>query len=148
MDVEDVIGRGTANVIGSFLSSEFFYGLQQAILSDMYSTAYDGCNKAFNNLFDSLNNNLADAAMSLSQLPENWNANAYSTVLILSKTAFLPVALIFIAVVFSWELVQIVANSNNTMQNIKPETLIWPLLKLALCLLASTNALEIVMLFF
>lgn len=128
--------------------SEFWDGLKQAILSELYSTAYAGCQKSFNGIFDDLNTCVSEAAISLNQTPEGWNASAYSTVRGLSQTAFLPVAAVFLTVVFAWELVQMVQNSNQSMQHFKPDNLVFPFIKLALCLLACSHAFEIIMLFF
>lgn len=128
--------------------SEFWDGLYQTILSDLYKTAYTGCQKSFNGLFNSLNTHISEAAVSLNQTPEGWNASAYSTVSSLSQAAFLPVAAVFLTVVFAWEMVQIVQNSNQSMQHFKPETLVFPFIKLAMCLLACSHAFEIIMFFF
>lgn len=128
--------------------SQFFDDLLQMILSDLYTTAYKGCQKSFNGLFDSLNNYVSEAANSLVRTPRAWNASAYRMVRDLSQTAFLPVAAVFLAIVFAWEMVQIVQNSNQSMQHFKPENLIYPFLKLVLCLLACSHAFEIIMLFF
>lgn len=126
----------------------FWDRLYQAVLSDLYKTAYEGCRKSFDGLFDSLNAHISEAAVSLNQTPEGWNASAYSTVRNLSQTAFLPVAAVFLTVVFSWELVQIVQTSNQSMQRFKPDSLIFPFMKLAMCLLACSHAFEIIMFFF
>ena len=143
----DIIEGGQASAIsGAF--SQFFDGLMQTILSDLYTTAYKGCQKSFNGLFDSLNNQVSEAANSLVRTPRAWNASAYRTVRDLSQTAFLPVAAVFLTVVFAWEMVQIVQNSNQSMQHFKPDNLIFPFIKLALCLLACSHAFEIIMLFF
>ncbi len=128
--------------------SEFFDGLMQTILSDLYKTAYEGCQKSFDGLFDSLNTHVSEAAVSLNQTPESWNASAYGVVSSLSRTAFLPVAAVFLAVVFAWELVQIVQNTNQSMQQFKPDNIVFPLIKLTMCLLACSHAFEIIMLFF
>lgn len=133
--------------IGNSLS-EFFDELMQSILTDMYSTAYEGCEKSFDGLFDSLNENISEAADSLTRAPRSWNASAYRTVRDLSETAFLPVAAVFLTMVFTWELVQIVQNSNQSMQHFKPDTLVFPLIKLAMCLMACSNAFGIIMFFF
>ncbi len=128
--------------------SEFWDGLYQTILSELYTTAYKGCQKSFNGLFDSLNNNVNEAAVSLNQTPESWNASAYAMVLNLSRTAFLPVAAVFLTIVFAWEMVQIVQNSNQSMQHFKPDNLLFPFMKLVMCLLACSHAFEIIMFFF
>lgn len=127
--------------------SQFFDGLMQKILSDLYSTAYSGCEKSFNGLFDSLNENISEAADSLTRTPRSWNASAYRTVRDLSETAFLPVAAVFLTVVFAWELVQIVQNSNQS-QHFKVDNLIFPMIKLAMCLFACTHAFQIIMIFY
>ena len=128
--------------------SEFWDELYQIILSDLYKTAYEGCQKSFDGLFDSLNTHISEAAVSLNQTPESWNASAYGVVSSLSRTAFLPVAAVFLAVVFAWEMVQIVQNTNQSMQQFKPDNIVFPLIKLAMCLLACSHAFEIIMLFF
>ena len=141
--IGDVIEGGLG---GAF--SEFYDGLYQTILSDLYSTAYEGCQKSFNGLFDSLNSHISEAAESLVRTPQAWNASAYSTVNSLSQTAFLPVAAVFLTIVFAWEMVQIVQNSNQSMQHFKPDNLLFPFMKLVMCLLACSHAFEIIMFFF
>lgn len=139
-------GGEAGGLYGAF--SEFWDGLYQTILSDLYTTAYKGCLKSFNGLFDSLNSHVSEAASSLVRTPQAWNASAYGMVRELSQKAFLPVAAVFLAVVFAWEMTQIVQNSNQSMQHFKPDNLIFPFMKLALCLLACSHAFEIIMLFF
>lgn len=133
--------------IGATLS-QFFDGLMQKILSGLYGAAYGGCQKMFNGLFDSLNTRISEAADSLGRTPRAWNASAYRTVRDLSQTAFLPVAAVFLTVVFAWELVQTVQNSNQSMQHFKPDNLIFPFIKLAMCILACSHAFGIIMFFF
>ena len=71
-DVGDVIEGGVTGAL-----SEFWDELYQIILSDLYKTAYEGCQKSFDGLFDSLNTHVSEAAVSLNQTPESWNASAY-----------------------------------------------------------------------
>ena len=83
-------GGGQAGSLGSIAgTSEFVDGLMQTILSDLYTTAYEGCQKLFNGLFDSLNSHVSEAANSLVKTPQAWNASAYGTVRDLSRAAFL-----------------------------------------------------------
>lgn len=128
--------------------NEFVDNITQSILSGLYTAAYEKCNKAFDGLFDNLNNHVSDAAVTLNQSPEAWNASAYSIVKNLAENAFLPIAAILMTVVFCWELCQIVQNTNNGMQNFKPQNLILPLIKLGLCLLACAKSFDIVLWFY
>lgn len=143
----NLIPGGDANLLnGAF--SEFWNGLYQTILSDLYQTAYEGCQKSFEGLFDSLNTHINEAAESLIRTPRAWNASAYGMVRDLSKTAFLPVAAVFLTIVFAWELVQTVQNSSQSMQHFRPDILVFPFIRLVVCLLACSHAFEIIMFFF
>lgn len=135
-------------MINILLKNEFVDNITQSILSGLYTAAYEKCNKAFDGLFDNLNNHVSDAATTLNQSPEAWNASAYSIVKNLSENAFLPIAAILMTVVFCWELCQIVQNTNSGMQNFKPQNLILPLIKLGLCLLACSKSFDIVLWFY
>lgn len=128
--------------------NEFMDNIKQSILSGLYTAAYEKCNKAFDGLFNSLNNRVSDAANTLSKSPEAWNASAYSIVKNLAENAFLPVAAVFMVVVFCWELCQIMQNTNSGMQNFRPQNLIFPLLKLGICLYACSKSFDIVLSFY
>lgn len=127
--------------------SEFFDNLIQKILKDMYDGMYVSCEKSFNGIFTTLNDMMGKSANILRTSPQNYNSAAFSIVKNMSDNAFLPIAATFATVVFCWELVHLVQESNN-MQTITPQKIILPLMKLCICLTACSKAFEIIMAFF
>ena len=64
----------------------------------------------------------------------------------ISENVCIPIAAAFITVVFCWELIHLVQESNS-MQNIQPERLMIVLIKFALCLVVCAYSFKIVMSF-
>ncbi len=132
--------------IGDALS-KFADSLIQRILKSLYSGLYNSCDSTFDGLFDDLNKRVEDAAETLTKTPQGWNDTAYDMVKNVAENAFLPIAAVIITIIFCWELVRMVQDSNS-MQQIKPERIMLTLLKLGMCLLVCSKAFDIVMAFF
>ncbi|MBD5469127.1 MAG: hypothetical protein HDR21_13375 [Lachnospiraceae bacterium] len=128
-------------------ASEFVDGLIQGIFRSLYEGLYNSCESSFSGLFDSLNKNVGDAAGTLTQTPQGWSEAAYNTVKSVSENAFLPIAASFITVIFCWELIRMVQDSNS-MQHITTDKIVVALLKLGVCLMVCSKAFDIVMAFF
>lgn len=78
--------------------------------------------------------------------PKQWNDSAYGLMQNVSENVCIPLAAAFITVIFCWEMIHIVQESNS-MQNIQPERLMIILIKFALCLIVCTYSFKIVMAF-
>ncbi len=127
--------------------SNFVDALIQKIEKGLYEGLFESCDNAFSGLFDSLNKNVGDAAGTLTQTPQGWSETAYNTVKSVSENAFLPIAASLITVIFCWELIRMVQDS-NTMQHITVDKIVVALLKLGICLMVCSKAFDIVMAFF
>lgn len=127
--------------------SEYFDNLMQKVLKDMYDNMYVKCESSFNGIFDTLNDMMGKSTNILKSSPESYNSAAFGTVKNISDSAFLPIAAMFATVVFCWELVHLVQESNN-MQSITPQKVFLPLMKLCLCLVVCSKAFDIIMAFF
>lgn len=126
---------------------DFVDNLVQKITKGIYEGLFEACDSAFSGLFDSLNKHVGDAATTLSKTPQGWSETAYNTVKNVSENAFLPIAASLITVIFCWELIRMVQDSNS-MQHITVDKIVVALLKLGLCLLVCSKAFDIVMSFF
>ncbi len=127
--------------------SNFVDALIQKILKALYEGLFNSCDSAFSGLFDSLNEHVEDAAETLTKTPQGWSETAYNTVKNVSQNAFLPIAASLITVIFCWELIRMVQDSNS-MQHITTDKIVFALIKLGICLLVCSKAFDIVMAFF
>lgn len=124
--------------------SEFADKLVRWILGTVYRGLYASVGKSLQGLFDSLNSELSSASRQITKGPRLWNSSAYSTVEAVAENVCIPIAAAFITVIFCWELIHLVQESNS-MQNIKPERLLIVLMKFGLCLLVCAQSFKIVM---
>ncbi len=126
------------------MKSEFGHNLIQDILESMYNGLYKQCEEQLNGIFDSLNSRVTWASGQLTIPLENWNSGAFSTARTIAENACIPIAACMVTFIFCWELIHLMQDSNR-MQNIKPENILFVLLKLALCILAVSKSFDIVM---
>lgn len=140
--MSDLLG----GVAGSKLNSEFAGELLQWIGKTLYTGLYASTEESLQGLFDSLNGALSSASRQITKGPKLWNDSAYSTVQGIAENVCIPIAAVFITVVFCWELIHLVQESNS-MHNIPPERLMIVLLKFALCLVVCAYSFKIVMSF-
>lgn len=127
--------------------SEWLHSVSQGILEPIYSALYAQSEKTFDVLFFTLNEKVVWASAELSKSPESWNDAAFSLAKWISETALIPIAACMISFIFCWELIHMMQESNH-MQNIRPDTILMVLLKLALCMIACSKSFSIVMGFF
>lgn len=127
--------------------SEFVDNFIQSVLKALYDGMYYICNKLFTSMFDGLNENIATAAQTLRQTPEQWSPEAYGTIKIIAETAFVPLSACFIACIFAWELVHLLQESNQMGGQI-PEKLIVLVIICGTCVFLCIKSFDIVMFFF
>lgn len=113
-------------------------------MKSLYDPLYESVGQSLQGLFVSLNRELSNATRSITAGPKQWNGSAYSTVQRIAENACIPIAAAFITVIFCWELIHLVQESNS-MQNIKPERLLIVLMKFGLCLMVCAYSFKLVM---
>lgn len=124
--------------------SEFWDNLLLLIIKSMYDPLYKSVEESLQGLFDSLNRELSQASSQIALGPRQWNGSAYELMQNISENVCIPLAAAFITVIFCWELIHLVQESNS-MQNIQPERLMLVLIKFALCLIVCAYSFKIVM---
>lgn len=127
--------------------SVWLYTVLQSVYGSIYSALYAQSKKTFDVLFITLNEKVVWASAELSKSPESWNGDAFSLTKGIAETALIPIAACMISFIFCWELIHMMQESNH-MQNIRPDTILMALLKLALCMIACSKSFSIVMGFF
>ncbi len=139
-DAGDIIG----GIAGGQAVSEFWDKLLQLIIKSVYTALYQSVGESLQGLFDSLNRELSHASRQITLGPKLWNESAYGLMQDISENVCIPIAAVFITVIFCWELIHLVQESNS-MQNIQPERLMLVLIKFALCLVVCAYSFRIVM---
>ncbi len=124
--------------------SEFADKLLTWIIKTFYDTFYGIVEKSLQGLFDTLNNQFSSASRLITKGPRLWNGSAYETVQAVAENVCIPIAGAFITVIFCWELIHLVQESNS-MQNMKPERLLIILMKFGLCIFVCAYSFKIVM---
>lgn len=128
--------------------TEFFDNLLQRILGGFYNALYGFCRNWFDRLFSALNEKVGWAANELSaRSPQTWNPDAFSLVRTVAENGLIPIASCIVTFIFCWELIRMMQESNH-MQNVRADSIMMVLLKLALCLIACSKSFSIVMGFF
>ncbi len=140
-DAGDIIVGGVA---GGQAVSEFWDKLLQLIIKSVYTALYQSVGESLQGLFDSLNRELSHASRQITLGPKLWNESAYGLMQDISENVCIPIAAVFITVIFCWELIHLVQESNS-MQNIQPERLMLVLIKFAPCLVVCAYSFRIVM---
>lgn len=127
---------------------EWLYNVLQSILGGLYNAFYGFCRNWFDRLFSALNEKVGWAANELStRSPQTWNPDAFSLVQTVAENGLIPIASCIVTFIFCWELIRMMQESNH-MQNVRADSIMMVLLKLALCLLACSKSFSIVMGFF
>lgn len=129
---------------GSNAISEFAEKLLEWIIKSLYDPLYESVEKSFQGLFDSLDNNVTNATQLISAGPEQWNGSAFGLMQTVAENVCIPIAGAFITVIFCWEMIHLVQDSNS-MQSVKPENLMISLMKFALCLMVCAYSFKIIM---
>ena len=126
------------------LGNEFAEKLKQNIFKSLYDGLYDNCENNFNKIFDTLNYRITWAGDNIGQSVQEWNPSAFSLVEALSENACMPIAAVVVTLIFCWEMIHLMQESNR-MQNISSDNMLMVFLKFALCLAACVRSLDIVM---
>lgn len=143
----DVLGSSLiGGVAGDDAISEFAEKLVQWILKTLYNGLYRSVENSLEGLFDSLQQEITKASINITSGPKLWNSSAYSTMQTVAESVCIPIAGAFITLIFCWELIHLVMDS-NAMQNVKPDKLMFILIKFCLCLIACARSFQIVMAF-
>ena len=127
--------------------SEFFHNLMQMILKSIYDPLYESLQQSFNDMFSILNYEVSKTAGRIIGGPAAWNQSAYNLMQTISESVCIPIAGAFITVIFCWELIHLVQESNS-MQNVSQEKIILVLMKFALCMFVCAHSFKIVMSFY
>lgn len=125
------------------MKSEFIDNLVQSIYSSMYQGLYSLTEKIFSKMQNVLDDGILRSRSILDQTPKEWNGTAFAFIQGVAENAIIPIAGSIIAFIFCWQLVSMVQESNQ-MHNIKPETMLLLLLKLAICLFVCAKSFDIV----
>lgn len=132
-------------VAGDEAVSEFADKLLQWIMKTVYEGLYASVEKSIEGLFDFLNSELSFASRQIGLGPRLWNGGSgYETVQGIAENVCIPIAAAFITVIFCWELIHLVQESNN-MNTVKPDRLLIIFLKFGLCLMVCAYSFKIVM---
>lgn len=67
----------------------------------------------FENLYDTINQQVGEIAVNVGQTPEAWNSGVFSMVKTLSETAVIPIAGMILTFVLCYELIQLIIEKNN-----------------------------------
>jgi len=73
----------------------------------------DGIMGNLNGLFDNVNNQVGEIAVTVGMTPGAWNPPVFSLIRTLSETVVLPVAGLLLTFVMTWELIQLIIDQNN-----------------------------------
>lgn len=131
---------------GVIATSEFVEKLIGLIIMALYTPLYNSVDNSLQGLFSVINYELSSAAGNIATGPRQWNGSAYSTVQGVAENVCIPIAGAFITVIFCWEMIHLVQESNS-MQNVKPDKLMISLLKFGLCLMVCAYSFKIIMAF-
>lgn len=124
--------------------SEWWNNTMQSVLGGMYNGLYEKCEDVFGALFLTINDKITWASSELTKSPQAWNNSAFLMVKNIAENALIPIASCILTFIFCWQLIQMMQDSNR-MQNIRPDTILMELLKLAVCMLACSKSFQIVM---
>lgn len=95
--------------------SEFADKLLQMILKSIYDPMYESVNKQLVGLFDSLKMQIDNAKQLMSGGPKAWNESAFGIMQAVAETVAIPIAAAFITVIFCWEMIHLMQESNAEM---------------------------------
>lgn len=123
--------------------SEFIDNLLLKIWKSLYQGLYWCTEKLFNNIQNVMDTGISNSRDVILQSPQQWNSDAFSFVRSIAQNAAIPIAGCILTFVFCWQVVSMVQESNQ-FHNIKPETMLLLMIKLAICLLVCSKSFEIV----
>lgn len=128
--------------------SEFADKLLQYIFKTIYDPLYENVSNDYNDMFNFLNYEVSKAATTIDIGPKYWGGGVpFGTIQKVAENVCVPIAASFITVIFCWELIHMVQESNS-MNNAKPEKIMLVLMKFGLCLLVCAKSFDIIMAFY
>ena len=80
--------------------SEFIDKVLQNIFKIFYAGLYESTERSLEGLFDSFNREVNKATNLISAGPKQWNTSAYSMMQSVSENVCIPIAAVFITVIF------------------------------------------------
>ena len=104
----------------------------------------DGILSNLGSLFDNVNAQVGEIAVQVGMTPGAWNPGVFSLIRQLSETVVLPIAGLLLAFVMTWELIQLIIDSNNLHQIDSWIFFKW-VFKTAIAVLILSNTFNIVM---
>lgn len=129
-------------------TSEFIQKIYQYILKTLYDSLYKSLENSFNDLFSILNTEISNASSRIYQGPKAFgNGTPFAMIQKMAENVCIPIAAAFITVIFCWELIHLVQESNS-MNHVKPDKILLVLLKFGLCLLVCAKSFDIIMGFY
>ena len=141
--VEDLTGMEFVNPLSEYLHQ---------VIIDIKVELGRGLYIAVADIFESFNADLEANMNQASSLATNSiqsfaSGSLFSKIMDISKNVFTPLAAIIFCVVFAWEFSQMVSESNR-MDDKPVYKIVTSLIRLALCLIVITHAMDIVLYFF
>ncbi len=140
--IGDIIDAGLTSPFNKDIS-EFAHKLMQIVLGEIYTSLYDSVQKSMKDLFYVLNYEVTKAATRINGGVQAWNEDAFNLIKNIAENVCIPIAASFITVIFCWELIHLIQESNS-MNNVKPEKIMIVLLKFGLCLLVCAKSFDII----
>ena len=130
--------------------SEFGDKLLQFIFKTIYKPLYESVSNDYSDMFSLLNTQVNDATRKIYSGPRYWGGGTpFRTIEKVAENICIPIAAAFITVIFCWELIHMVQESNSMgNDNAKPKKLLLVLMKFGLCLLACAKSFDIIMAFY
>jgi hypothetical protein len=104
----------------------------------------DGIMASFERIFDSVNEQVSDIAVQVSQTPAGWNAGVFAMIQNLSETLVLPIAGMILTFVLCYELIQLIIEKNN-LQDFDTFNIFKWIFKTFIAVFILTNTFNIVM---
>lgn len=107
----------------------------------------ESCAYRITNLFTAWNEQVAKIAENVSQTPQEWNAEIYNMVQVLSETLIMPIACVILTFIVTYDLLSMVMEKNN-MKDFDIAMLFKWMLKTAIAVVLVSNTFEIIMAIF
>lgn len=140
----------TAGLSNADGTSEFWDKIWQNILKTLYDPLYKSVSTDYSDMFSLLNTQVNDATRKIYSGPKYWGGGTpFGTVQKVAENVCIPIAAAFITVIFCWELIHMVQESNSmSNDNAKPKKIMLVLMKFGLCLLVCAKSFDIIMSFY
>ncbi len=107
----------------------------------------DGIMGNVDGMFDSINNEVANAAAQVGMTPSAWNGGVFSMIRNLSNSVIMPIAGLILTYVMCYELIQMIIDRNN-MHDFPPSDIFRWIMKTFIAVMIVTNTFTIIMAIF